>query len=176
MELNDAVSSRRSIRKFTDMPVSDEHITELLYAGTLAPSSKNRQQWGFTVLRADEKDRLAEITEKNADISAAGSSVKESCRVMREASAVILVCQRVSSGFMRSDMLSIGACIENICLKAVDMGFGALWICDIDEAEEQISAELGIKQPIIAAVAIGYPGEEPKQRPRLSVSEITEWR
>ena len=39
------IESRRSIRRYKDIPVKKELIEEILKAGMLAPSSKNRQPW-----------------------------------------------------------------------------------------------------------------------------------
>ena len=51
----DAIVQRRSIRKYTDREVSDSMIREILQAGILAPSSKNRQPWKFVVARGRAK-------------------------------------------------------------------------------------------------------------------------
>ncbi len=42
----DAIRKRRSIRKYTDKPVSDEALEELLRAAMQAPSARNLQPWG----------------------------------------------------------------------------------------------------------------------------------
>ena len=47
MELIDALLKRRSVRKFTDEPVSDEMIEELLHAAMSGPSACNRKPWDF---------------------------------------------------------------------------------------------------------------------------------
>ena len=46
------IESRRSIRRYKDIPVKKELIEEILKAGMLAPSSKNRQPWHFIVTTA----------------------------------------------------------------------------------------------------------------------------
>jgi nitroreductase len=43
------IESRRSIRRYKDIPVKEELIEEILKAGMLAPSSKNRQPWHFNI-------------------------------------------------------------------------------------------------------------------------------
>lgn len=45
----DAIAARRSIRKFKNTPVPRHIIEEIIKAGALAPSSKNRQPWHFAV-------------------------------------------------------------------------------------------------------------------------------
>ena len=46
----DAILNRRSIRKFKKTDVSPTIIEEIIQAGILAPSSKTRQPWRFTVV------------------------------------------------------------------------------------------------------------------------------
>ena len=45
------ILTRRSIRKYTDDPVSDDQVTELLRAAMAAPSAGNQQPWQFVVVR-----------------------------------------------------------------------------------------------------------------------------
>ena len=45
------LSNRRSIRKFTDEAVSDEHLEKLLMAGLLAPSSKDTRPVELVAVR-----------------------------------------------------------------------------------------------------------------------------
>jgi nitroreductase len=58
MELFTAFKNRRSIRAYTDQPVSRKDIEEILgYAG-LAPSAINVQPWEYVVTYGEEKERL----------------------------------------------------------------------------------------------------------------------
>lgn len=43
--------ARRSVRRFKADPVPDEHITQILDAARLAPTSGNQQPWLFLVIR-----------------------------------------------------------------------------------------------------------------------------
>lgn len=45
---------RRSIRKFSPSPVTDDEINKILEAGSLAPSGFNCQLWEFVVVRKPE--------------------------------------------------------------------------------------------------------------------------
>lgn len=53
MNVSDAVSTRASIRKFTDQPISDELISTLLEKAARAPSGGNLQPWRVYVLNGD---------------------------------------------------------------------------------------------------------------------------
>mgnify|MGYP000296720865 CR=1 FL=1 len=48
--LDECLRSRRSVRKFTDTPVSREEIRNLLEMAILAPSASNLQPWRFVVV------------------------------------------------------------------------------------------------------------------------------
>ena len=50
MELKEALLNRRSVRKFTEEPVSEEDILELLHAGMSGPSACNKAPWEFYVI------------------------------------------------------------------------------------------------------------------------------
>jgi len=56
-QLLETIRGRRSIRRFTDEPVSDDDVRRIVEAGTQAPSGANLQMWRFGVIRS--RDRLA---------------------------------------------------------------------------------------------------------------------
>lgn len=72
-----------------------------------------------------------------------------------------------------SDLLSMGAAIEHICLKAVDAGLGAVWIADTVYTRDEICNAFQIEGlQLISGIAIGYADEQPDARPRKTMEEI----
>jgi len=51
MQLDQAISGRRSVREYTAQPVDEAAIRHLIDAAVLAPSAVNEQPWAFTVVR-----------------------------------------------------------------------------------------------------------------------------
>ena len=51
MKVYEAMITRRSVRRFTDEPVSDEIVKILLETARLAPTGGNRQAWEFIAIR-----------------------------------------------------------------------------------------------------------------------------
>ncbi len=51
----EAMSTARTIRRFTDEPVDDATLARCLQAATWAPSGANAQAWRFIVLRSPEQ-------------------------------------------------------------------------------------------------------------------------
>jgi nitroreductase len=65
MDVEGAIRSRRSIRRYQNKDVSDSLVRELLDLARHAPSSMNGQPWHFTVVRGDQtKKKLVQIKNK----------------------------------------------------------------------------------------------------------------
>ncbi|MBO6726305.1 MAG: nitroreductase [Rhizobiaceae bacterium] len=58
--IDDAISTRRSVRAFLPDPVDDETIKDLLRLASRAPSGTNMQPWKAYVTRGAVKDRIAD--------------------------------------------------------------------------------------------------------------------
>ncbi|RIE15517.1 nitroreductase family protein [Candidatus Cryosericum septentrionale] len=191
METLEAIAARRSVRKFTDRPVAEETVNAVLAAAILAPSGKNRQPWRFVVVAGDEKraQMVRVMREGIADTKARGmetGSAIMTARVMERAPVTIFVfnpegvhpwaSRSLAQTLMEAvDTQSIGAAIQNMLLAAQSMGLGTLWMCDVWSAYQQLEAWLGESVELVAAVALGYPDEQPAARPRRSLSEVVRW-
>ena len=66
MDTIKAIEDRRSIRKYKDVKVSKEQILDILNAGRLAPSAKNRQPWYFVKVSTEMKNEIADLMIKYA--------------------------------------------------------------------------------------------------------------
>ncbi len=51
MDIFEAMTGRRSIRKYKQAPVPDEDIKKIIDAGRQAPSANNMQPWSFIVIK-----------------------------------------------------------------------------------------------------------------------------
>lgn len=183
MELKETIEKRRSIRSFKKDDISNEVIEDLLNCGRLAPSAKNRQPWEFVVLRGVLKDRIVSIMEKSVARSTekeeraklgCPSSVLATTKVIKEAPILILVFREKNENWIIGDNLSIGACIENIILRATDLNLGSLWIRDIAYTAKEIAESVGYEHlELNSAISIGYPNQFPNARPRKSLKEIS---
>ncbi len=61
-DILDLISSRRSVRRFKEEPVSDEVVNKLIEAARWAPSGENEQPWRLIVVRDPAtKAKIAEI-------------------------------------------------------------------------------------------------------------------
>ena len=115
MELFAAMHTRRSIRKFTSQPVSDDDIRKILEAAMMAPSAGNAQPWQFIVVR--DRAKLNQIKDINPYAAMAG-----------KAPLGILVCGDLSlekyQGFWVQDC---SAAVQNMILAVHGSGLGSVW-------------------------------------------------
>lgn len=185
METKQVIEERRSIRNFKNEEISKEIIEDILNCGRLAPSAKNRQNWHFVVLRNTMKDKIANLmleyvkdndeTEERKKLDAP-SSVKPTANVIKQAPILVLIFREKNDNWIVGDNLSIGACVENICLRATDLGLGSLWIRDIVYVADEVAGMLGQgDMELNCAVSLGVANEKPRQRPRKELKDIIEW-
>jgi len=67
MDVFETIKNRRSVRKFKDTAIPQEHIDKILTAAIQAPSSGNQQPWKFVVIQTPEK--VEELGKKTIELS-----------------------------------------------------------------------------------------------------------
>ena len=164
MNTLEAILSRRSIRKYTSEPVSDEQIEQLLMAAMHAPSARNEQPWHFLVIN-------------NKPLLQAISNVHPYGKMLREAPLAIMVCADENlepiQGYWAIDC---AAATQNLLLAAHSLGLGTVWL-GIYPREERIKdlRELTLLPKHIhpvSLIVIGHPDEIPKQAQRCNSERI----
>lgn len=174
MELMDAIRGRRSIRRFTEQPVTHDEIKEILDAARQAPSWANTQAWEFVVVR--DRARIEAI---------AGSYVEKNpaTKCTLSASAVIVACARsgVSGCYGGKDltkfphwfMFDLGMAVQNLCLRAHEMGLGTVVVGLLDHTacSKAIALPEGVESVVV--IPIGRPAVAAKEGPpRKPLGEI----
>lgn len=162
MEVLHAIQSRRSIRRFKADPLTPEIVNDIIDAARLAPSGKNRQPWRFVVVRGDEREKMSACLQEGLRRSIENGhptgSAGNTFRIMREAPVTVFVFSPddaapwidQSVGERIGEIVnvqSVGAAIENMLLRAQELGVGSLWICDTFSAYGELCAWLGRDSP-----------------------------
>ncbi|MBQ8604881.1 MAG: nitroreductase [Oscillospiraceae bacterium] len=173
MELAKAIENRRSIRKYKDLPVTEEQVREILCAASLAPSWTNSQPSRYYVAMGEARNAVAEMLPdfnknnvKNAPVLIVTTVVRGTSGYNKDGTART----HLDDGFLHFDN---GLRVQNICLKALDMGLGSLIMGVYDEKAIRKYFEIPETQEIVCVLSIGYPDIEPAAKPRLSVDELT---
>lgn len=166
MNIIDIIKSRRSIRKFTSEPVSEELVETILEAGRWAPSGLNNQPWRFAVIR--DAGLIQEISE-----------LTHYSKVVMSAQVLIAVFLDTEKSYHREkDIQAVGACLQNMLLEAHSLGLGTVWLGEIIRSDEQIKAILGLASELdlMAVVALGHPDEKPKNAKRKPLADLIVFR
>ena len=183
MELIEAIKGRRSIRKLKPDPVPKDVVRDILEAGNWAPSAKNGHQWRFTVLTGMAKDDYNSMFRKTLDgfIEKNGrdeaGSAPWTLEIMEKAPVLLIVWNTNENGWATEEH-SVAAAMQNVCLRAYDLGLGSLWIGDVFYAYHETVAYFGKeKRKLCGAISLGYPdgeGAVPKKKTLDEVAEFLE--
>lgn len=172
MELQTCMETRRSIRRFKPTPVSRETIKELITAANLAPSWKNSQTARFYVADGKHKDAMTEYLpgfNQNATKDAPVLIVTTAVKGISGFAADGGYATHLKEGFQCFDN---GLQVENLCLKAWDLGLGTLIMGLYDEPGIRGFFAIPGTEEIVCVIALGYPDIEPKAPQRLPVDAL----
>ncbi|MCM1166202.1 MAG: nitroreductase family protein [Lachnospiraceae bacterium] len=191
------IENRRSIRKFDGREVPNDLLEQIVMAGQLAPSAKNRQPWKLIVTSGNAKREALSAMKRGLECekrepflpeSAANlADAEHTLTVTERAPAVIFVVNTLGAELTRPltvdervfeicNAQSIGAAMQNMSLTAVELGLGSLWICNTFFAQRELNEWLNTDGELFAALAVGYPAETPPPRTRKPAYETAEWR
>lgn len=170
------LKSHRSIRKFTDEPVSDEVVNDIISAGLAAATSSNLQ--GTTVIRVRNPDTRAAIA-----TLAGGQSYVESCAAFfvwcadlhRSAVACEMGGGEFSAGMTEHFIIATTDCAlaaQNAVVAAESLGLGICYIGGIRNDPQQMTELLQLPEQVfpLFGLCIGWPDQDPMLKPRLPLS------
>ena len=151
MDALDAILTRRSIRRYTTEPISDEVLETLLKAAMAAPTAAS-QPWHFVVIR--DRSSMEAIT-----------NFHPHAEMLKQAQVAIAVCGDPLQGHLTGRWpLDCSAATENILIAANALGLGACWVgmYPVEERIEGLRGLLGLPGHVIplSMVALGYPAEQ----------------
>lgn len=155
-------------------------LMDLLRLAARVPDHGKLFPWRFILLRGAAKAELAARYEQLAKNrpdpeKAAGVLFK-----LKTPPLAVVVVSRVSEGPIPAweQLLSAGACCQNLAIAATAMGYGVNWITDWYSYDPKAIALLGLEanEQVAGVVLIGTPTEAPLERVRPEVEELTtEW-
>jgi len=195
------IQDRRSIRNFTEDPVSNQDLDMILEAARQAPSGENAQPWRFIIVKNDA------MRKKMGAVGGGGSSrrftaefvtqkMQKRFEGLQDEEKKKRAFEKLTSGqvsaFMADAPVNIVVCgkkdvwdtpydtsaaIENMLLMITALGLGACWViapCIDIRDEERIKDLLGIPEGFkaISILSVGHPSRYPKPRPRLPIDEL----
>lgn len=195
MDVKEAIRKRRSIRNFEEDKVSKEDINLILEAARLAPSGTNLQPWKFIIIESDEmRERLKGATldfvgdapvtivclVDYQSLEETGNRVKELHKVgaLKGTALEKIDLSNYKGRKMNEEdtkrylHLNLAIAIENMALQATELGLGSCWVMMFNQKKLSELLDLGDNLEVVSLLPIGYTGDNPEPRPRLSLDEI----
>ncbi len=200
MELQDIIETAGTCRFYRPDPIPDETLAMVLDAARYAPQGGNRQPVRFVVVKdAGKKKQLAELYRVPwkayvAGIDAGAVNVGAHMQAVRNADyfadhfedvpAIVVVCAELASLHVTDTELGrtsvVGGCsiypaVQNLLLKARELGVGAAITTLLCHYEPQVKELLAVPEGMITAchVTLGWPARPfPKKLSRRPLAEM----
>lgn len=131
------IVSLRTVREYSDRPISRESLVRILQAGRAAGSSQNKQPWRFHVVTSREnRNQLAE-----------GVYAPNNLKGCQAAIAIVMA----KAGF------DTGRCAQNMMLAAWADGIGSA--PNGVKGADHLAGILGLDgdQSVVTIISLGYP-------------------
>ncbi len=197
----DIIYNRRSVRKFTDEPVSEEDLKLILEAGRWAPSGEDAQPWRFIVVRDNERRKiLGKISAQGSGRRFSGEFITKSLHNrfagLEDEEKKKAIFKKLTSGDVsaftgeapvviavigKKDVWDLpfdtSAAIENILLMTTALGLGACWVIapciDIrDELKLKEILDVPEDYKVISLIPLGHMDRLPRPRPRIDLKDL----
>lgn len=147
------IKTRRSVRKFSDRPVEDDILNEIITAGLYAPSAMNTQLWQLTVVKNEEM-----LTRFQKAISVA----LDRPDYHRFYNCPVFIIVTVPADY-RHGAVDTACVLENMFLAAHSLGVGTVWINQIRDSYDhpevrKLLTEAGVPENHVCfgCAAVGY--------------------
>ena len=190
-----ASTNRRTVRSFSEQPVSNDVINAAIAAAVTAPAPHHTTPWRFLVLRDQPmrtqlldamRDRW--ITDLTASGMSAESIEKRVARgdILREAPVVIVPFIDLEAGAheypdaernaAERDMFMVagGAAVQSLMISIAAQGLGSAWIGSTMFCADVVQAACSLPESLqpLGAVSIGYPTTDPAPRDARDIAEF----
>lgn len=160
MDALENIMTRRSVRNYTEEPISDEVLETILRAGMAGPSCTNARDWSFLVTRDPE------ILNKMADANG------RPAQPLRQAKLGILVLGDLERAFRPAPAYWIidgSIAAQNMILAAHALGVGSVWLGTYPQME-RVEAQrklFDLPDTVIphSVLAFGYPDAAKEAEP-----------
>jgi len=153
MDIFELIQTRKSVRKYQNIPVENNKIEKIMTAAQLAPSWKNGQCWKFIVVSdPDTKKELIRCT----------NTFNQSW--LGKEYAIIVACGDPGKSGKRNNkeyfMVDVAIAMENMVLAATSLGLGTCWIGAFDEIKIKKVLNIPDEFQVVALTPLGYPAKK----------------
>ena len=184
MQVRDAIRARRSVKRFTDRPVTREEIEALLDAAALAPNHRLTQPWRFYVLGPEARRAyglaLGERKARKLEDPERGRTMRDATAQEHRDLPLMIAVAVVNSDdpeVREEDYAAAMMAVQNMALAAIELGLGTHIKTGGVMSDPAARAAAGVRdnERIVAVVNVGTPAELPPVKTREPASAFTTW-
>ncbi len=184
MKILDAINARRSIKSFTDRPVTQEEIERLIDAACQAPNHRMTEPGRSNVLGPESRraygEALGRRKAKRVDDAEAAEAVIVKVAETHEAlPAMLAVAITLDDNpeIREEDYAAAFMGIQNLSLVAEVMGLGTHIKTGaiMDDPAARAAVGLVDGERIVATISIGEPESLPEAKARRPATDLTTW-
>lgn len=176
MDVIELLRSHRSIRKFTDEPIDDSTVENIVSAGFSAATSSNLQ--GATVIRvrsAATRSAIAALTGGQSYVETAAVFLVWCADLHRSAVACEMAGGDFHPGMTEHFIIAATDCAiaaQNAVVAAESLGIGICYIGGIRNDPAQMTELLELPDQVVPlfGMCLGHPDQDPARKPRLPLS------
>jgi nitroreductase len=165
VDLDACIKGRRSVRAYTEEPVSKEQLDAVLEAGVWAPTGMGREPWRFVIIENKEliklvSDETKQLVIKNMPPLAARYNTDKDV-ICFNAPTLVLVCCERDPQWANVDLLDSVLAAQNMFLKAYELGLGTCYMGFVNflNAKPEVLRKVGVpeKYAMMVPFIIGHP-------------------
>ena len=162
MDLDQAITGRRSVREFESTLVPREDIEEIVEAGLKAPTASNRQHW--RIIAITNPETISNLYEK----------VGAQDIVFNPPVVLTVVYNTLFNARRSAHVQSSAAAVGNMLLKATSMGYGTTWVAGMgDDLELRALLDIPDIWEPMCYVLLGKTAKTfPPPPPKYELSEV----
>ena len=168
MQFFEVIKARRSIRRFTAQPVSEDHLHQVLEAACLAPSAGNLQAFQIYVVKDPAIRHQLDVASGDQGAISQAPLVLVFCAVPSRSS--VKYGARGEQLFCLQDATIACAYAQ---LAATALGLATVWVGAVHEPEV-VKEALHLQADVwpVAFLPIGYPAETPSRKTRRPLTDL----
>ena len=172
------LKNHRSIRKFTQKPISDEMVAAIIEAAGWASTSNFIQAYSvIRVSREQTRKQIAQLAGPQSWVETSPLFLIFCADLKRAENACFHENKKMVPGFTEQFIIATvdaSLAAQNAMIAAESLGLGGVFIGGIRNDPEKVCALLKIPEHVypVFGMCLGYPDEKPEQKPRLPVDVV----
>jgi nitroreductase len=182
MELDVCLKGRRSVRCYTDEPVSKEQVEAVLEAGVWAPTAMFREPCRFIVIENKELIKFVsfetKVVVKQMMPPLADKFSTEKDVICYDAPVLILICAEKDKQWTDLNLIDSVLAAENMFLKAYELGLGTCYMGFVQflNSKPEVLRKMGVPENFVMTVPLilGHPKAKQKAG-RRKKPNILKW-